>query len=223
MPRFKQFLQEMIQFDFGIHYVDSSGKDQSVTVKASNQSQAIQKFKGMDSTQGYKNILQVRKGDPVPPNEVNEDLKDEDYKKLVLKHFPSAYIIIKDGRYQIFSQPGGKGLEYLISNSSDENLCWKNAWQGIENLKNKPESNSQEIDDDNSKLIDFIKKKQAERNWSSLGSIEAGQVKKTFEKMLFSSNDIKARIKAKEARTWKELISVIEKAKGKIRFLGGME
>ncbi len=67
--RFKKFLEEQVQFSFGIFYVDSEGKDKSVVIKASMQADAIQKFKGLDSAKGYKNITSVRKGDVVPPSE----------------------------------------------------------------------------------------------------------------------------------------------------------
>ena len=37
--KFKKFLEENVQFNFGIHYVNAEGKDESVTVKASMQSE----------------------------------------------------------------------------------------------------------------------------------------------------------------------------------------
>lgn len=69
MSKFKNFLQEMIQFNYGIHFVDSEGEDKTLTVKATTQNDALNKFKANDKVKGYKNILQVRKGDPVPPSE----------------------------------------------------------------------------------------------------------------------------------------------------------
>ena len=73
--KFKKFLEENVQFNFGIHYVNAEGKDESVTVKASMQSDAIQKFKGLDSVKGYKSIITVRKGDVVSPSETKDDEK----------------------------------------------------------------------------------------------------------------------------------------------------
>jgi hypothetical protein len=69
MAKFKRFLSEQIEFNFGIFYVDAEGKDKSTTIKASLQSDAIQKFKGLDSAHGFKSITSVRKGDVVKPSD----------------------------------------------------------------------------------------------------------------------------------------------------------
>ena len=73
--KFKRYLEENVQFNFGVHDVNAEGEDKSVTVKAALQSDAIQKFKGLDSVKGYKSILSVRKGDVVPPSEEKKEEK----------------------------------------------------------------------------------------------------------------------------------------------------
>ena len=67
--KFKQFLAEQIEFNFGIFYVDAEGKDKSISIKADLQNTAIQKFKSLDSTRGYKSITTVHKGDLVKPSD----------------------------------------------------------------------------------------------------------------------------------------------------------
>lgn len=224
MPKFKQFLQEMIQFSFGIHYVDSEGKDQSVTVKASNQSQAIQKFKGMDSTQGYKNILQVRKGDVVPPNETNESLLKEENKNrdYVMKEYPTAQLYSSFKEYQIIYPKEGKSKtqKYVsIGKGNTPEEAWNQAKIYIDNFR--PEKKTEESDPDlNKDLVDRIEKIKSERNWNSLGSIQKAQVEKFVQKIYFDSDDIGTRVKAKQISKWDDLIDVIKKSKLKMKFHG---
>lgn len=63
----------MIQFEFSIFYVDSEGDDKLAKVKAALQSDAKNKFVALDSSKGYKSIIQIKKGSVVPPSETEEE------------------------------------------------------------------------------------------------------------------------------------------------------
>ncbi len=76
MGRFKDFLLERVLFNYSISYVNAEGESKVAKVKASLRNDAMNKFKAMDSTKGYKEILDVRKGDVVTPAQDREEGKE---------------------------------------------------------------------------------------------------------------------------------------------------
>lgn len=119
--KFKKFLEESVQFNFGIFYVTADGKDSSVTVKATLQSDAINKFKALDSTKGYKSITSIRKGDVVNPAEEKKELQEDDkiqkkYYLVVIKNYLGTYV------YSVHTNPGDafhKSIPFKITHRQD--------------------------------------------------------------------------------------------------------
>ena len=70
MGKFKNFLNEkLLKFHYSISYVNAAGDLKVITARATSREDALNKFKGFDAAKGFKEIVLVKKGDVVLPNE----------------------------------------------------------------------------------------------------------------------------------------------------------